>query len=176
MPKVVVASSNPVKLLAVEAGFSRMFPSNGFEVISVNVSSGISDQPMSNEETLLGAENRAHKASLLGVSAEYWVGIEGGIEEQNQGMAAYAWVVVKSQTLTGRGRTGTFYLPTAVAGLVRQGKELGEADDIIFGQENSKQKNGAVGILTGDVITRATLYEHAIILALVPFKNIELYE
>jgi non-canonical (house-cleaning) NTP pyrophosphatase len=34
---------------------------------------------------------------------------------------------------------------------------------------------GAVGILTGDVLTRTTYYEPAIILALIPFKNPELY-
>jgi non-canonical (house-cleaning) NTP pyrophosphatase len=38
-----------------------------------------------------------------------------------------------------------------------------------------KQANGAIGILTGDVIDRTELYQHAVILALVPFKNDGLY-
>ena len=59
--------------------------------------------------------------------------------------------------------------------LVRAGKELGEADDIVFGRRNSKQKEGALGLLTGKVIDRRELYEHAILLALVPFKSSELY-
>jgi non-canonical (house-cleaning) NTP pyrophosphatase len=62
-----------------------------------------------------------------------------------------------------------------VADLIRQGKELGEADDIVFGRNNSKQENGAVGLLTGDVINRAQLYEMAVILAFIPFKNLDLY-
>ena len=53
--------------------------------------------------------------------------------------------------------------------------ELGEADDIVFGQSNSKQKSGAVGLLTGDIIDRKSLYEEAVVLALIPFKNEELY-
>jgi non-canonical (house-cleaning) NTP pyrophosphatase len=52
---------------------------------------------------------------------------------------------------------------------------LGEADDIVFGRSNSKQDNGAVGLLTDNVIDRAQLYEHAMILALIPFKNELLY-
>lgn len=56
-----------------------------------------------------------------------------------------------------------------------EGKELGEADDLVFGQTNSKQANGAVGILTDNVLTRTTFYEPAVILALIPFKNPELY-
>jgi non-canonical (house-cleaning) NTP pyrophosphatase len=41
--------------------------------------------------------------------------------------------------------------------LVESGKELGDADDIVFGKSNSKQQNGAVGILTHDIITRTAL-------------------
>jgi len=58
---------------------------------------------------------------------------------------------------------------------VRQGKELGEADDLVFAKENSKQDNGAVGLLTGNVIDRTALYQQAVVLALIPFKNPHLY-
>ncbi len=46
---------------------------------------------------------------------------------------------------------------------------------MVFGRTNSKQGNGAVGLLTGDVIDRAAYYVHAVILALIPFRNPELY-
>jgi non-canonical (house-cleaning) NTP pyrophosphatase len=71
----------------------------------------------------------------------------------------------------GKSRTGTFFLPVEVARLIREWKELGEADDIVFNRSNSKQENGAIGILTGDIIDRAQLYEQAVILSLIPFKN-----
>jgi non-canonical (house-cleaning) NTP pyrophosphatase len=60
--------------------------------------------------------------------------------------------------------------------LIEEGIELGEADDIVFGMTNSKQESGAVGLLSGDVITRTTYYEHAVVLALLPFKNQDLYQ
>ena len=173
---IVVASHNPVKIQAAVHGFQRMFPDREFTVQNVSVPSGVSRQPLSNVETLQGALNRAREAASRLPHANYWVGIEGGVEETVDGeMVAFAWVVVYDRQRVGRGRTGTFYLPPAVAGLIRQGKELGEADDIVFGRNNSKQENGAVGLLTGDVIDRAQLYEHAVILALVPFKNAALY-
>jgi non-canonical (house-cleaning) NTP pyrophosphatase len=68
-----------------------------------------------------------------------------------------------------------FFLPPEIAQLIRQGKELGEADDIVFGRQDSKRKNGAVGLLTGNVIDRLELYEGAVVLALAPFKNPELF-
>jgi non-canonical (house-cleaning) NTP pyrophosphatase len=90
-------------------------------------------------------------------------------------MAAFAWIVVISEKQIGRGQTGTFFLPEPVARLVRQGKELGEANDLVFHRSNSKQNDGAIGLLTGNVIDRARLYEHGVIMALVAFKNPEIY-
>jgi non-canonical (house-cleaning) NTP pyrophosphatase len=49
--------------------------------------------------------------------------------------------------------------------------ELGDADDLVFARQNSKQKNGAVGLLTADAIDRLELYIPAVIFALIPFKN-----
>jgi inosine/xanthosine triphosphatase len=172
---IVIASTNPVKMEAARQGFEKMFPGESFELRSIEAPSAVRDQPMSSLETQQGAHNRARAAAKAIPQADYWVGIEGGIEDLGEEMAAFAWVVVYSPHLTGKGRTGTFFLPPAVATLIRQGKELGEADDIVFNQNNSKQTNGAIGILTGDVIDRTRLYEHAVILALAPFKNPDLY-
>lgn len=152
-----------------------MFPDIEFEVVGVSAESGVSDQPMGEEETLRGAENRAENVSKA-VKADYWVGIEGGLSDIKGKMHSYAWIVVKGKSgKVGRGRTGTFIQPDKVAKVVRQGKELGDADDIVFGMKNSKQSNGSIGILTGDVLTRATFYEPAVIMALIPFKNPKLY-
>lgn len=175
MPTLVIASTNPVKIQAIRLGFERLFPDECFEILTTSVPSGVSDQPLSDEETLQGATNRASGAAQAFPQGDFWIGIEGGIEDHNGQMAAFAWVVVYTPRQFGKGRSGTFFLPPAVAGLIRQGKELGEADDIVFKKQNSKQANGAIGILTGDVIDRTSLYEHAVILALVPFKNPELY-
>ena len=74
----------------------------------------------------------------------------------------------------GKARTGTYYLSDEMAKLVRGGMELGQADDVVFGQTNSKQRNGSVGLLTDDVIDRTAYYAQAVILALIPFKNVGL--
>lgn len=175
MPTIVIASTNPVKIKATRLGFEKIFPDQLFQTQSVSVPSGVRDQPMSSTETLLGACNRARAAALALPQADYWVGIEGGVELSEGELSAFAWVYVHTPYLAGKGRTGTFFLPPQVADLIQQGKELGEADDIVFQKSNSKQANGAIGILTGDVIDRTSLYEHAVILSLVPFKNRALY-
>ncbi|HED38260.1 MAG TPA: non-canonical purine NTP phosphatase [Ignavibacteria bacterium] len=173
--KVIVASKNPVKINAVKIGFERMFPLEKFEFEGISVSSEVSEQPMDDEETLTGGINRAHNAKAEFQDADYWVGIEGGVEKINNEMNTFAWVVIESKYKKGKARTGAFFLPRKIIELVAAGKELGEADDIVFQHTNSKQKNGSVGILTENVITRTSYYTETVILALIPFKNIELY-
>lgn len=174
MKYIIVASTNPVKIQCALDGFQRMFPAESFNVSGISVASGVSDQPMSDAETLLGAMNRARSALEATPNADYSAGVEGGCEEIDGQLHAFAWVVILSREhpdIVGKSRTATFILPEEVASLVRQGVELGHADDQVFGRSNSKQQNGAVGLLTDDLIDRAAYYEHAVILALIPFKN-----
>ena len=176
MRKIIIASRNPVKIDATSHGFEKMFPGEMFEVEGMSVPSGVNAQPTSDADTFQGAWNRVENASNEIAAADFWVGIEGGIEEKDGDMEAFAWVVIKSKNgKIGKARTGTFFLPPQIAALIKQGKELGEADDIVFGRTNSKQENGAVGLLTNNVIDRTHYYTDAVVLALVPFKNKELY-
>ncbi|RNI28677.1 inosine/xanthosine triphosphatase [Rufibacter latericius] len=173
--KVVVASTNPVKLKAVQSGLQAMFPEQEFTVEAISVPSEVADQPMSDTETLTGAFNRVCNALDAYPQADYWVGIEGGVQMLHDELAAFAWIVVRTPRLVGKARSGMFFLPKAVAELVQQGVELGEADDRVFGHSNSKQNGGAIGLLTDNVVDRKQLYEQAVKLALVPFKNESLY-
>ena len=174
--QIIVASQNPVKLQAVKNSFLLMFPESQFAWMNVEAPSGVNKQPFSDQETYLGALNRVTFIKEKYPNASYWVAIEGGIQfDPDHQMSAFAWVVIHNGANFGKARSGCFYLPSRVASLVQSGLELGEADDLVFGQVNSKQNNGAVGLLTGDVINRTTLYEQAVIMALIPFKNPHLY-
>ncbi|MFN8429835.1 MAG: inosine/xanthosine triphosphatase [Spirosomataceae bacterium] len=176
MKKVIVGSKNPVKVDAVRQGFEKMFPNEHFEVSGFEVASGVSDQPMGDEETFLGAKNRAAKARELFPDADFWVGLEGGnIAHTAFEMEAMAWMVVLDKIKMGKARTAGFYLPQKTIALINQGYELGHADEIVFGTKNSKQKMGSTGLLTDNALTRTEFYVQAIILALIPFLKTDLY-
>ena len=208
---VVVSSKNPVKIGAARQGFELMFPGGaGFDIRSLSVPSGVPEQPFSDQETLDGATNRANNARAAEPDADYWVGIEGGVDDsRHDGEAAaaaaaappvrgesasggagevdgskaaaatgrgpiesFAWVVVIGRDgRVGKARTAAYYLPEETAKLLREGMELGHADDLIHGRTNSKQRTGSVGILTDDAVDRAGYYTQAVVLALIPFKN-----
>jgi inosine/xanthosine triphosphatase len=175
MKTIAVASLNPVKAEAVLKGFERMFPDERFQIEPVSVPSGVSDQPMTDEATLQGAATRAENVKAVVPDADFWVGVEGGCDHLGGDLVAFAWVRVLDRSQVGQARTAQFRLPPAIGALVESGMELGDADDRIFGERNSKQVSGAVGLLTGDVETRATFYEQAVVLALIPFRNPKLY-
>ncbi|MFY0591714.1 inosine/xanthosine triphosphatase [Roseivirga sp.] len=172
---VIVGSRNPVKIKCTQDAFQKVFPNSKISVQGVSVPSGVSDQPMTDMETWKGAKNRSTNAKAKFPDCNYWVGIEGGIADSNEKMEAFAWVYIQSNTLSGDARTSTFQLPAKIQKLVRDGIELGVADDMVFNRSNSKQSNGAVGILTKDLINRADYYQPAVVLALIPFINPDLY-
>jgi inosine/xanthosine triphosphatase len=174
-PLVLVGSKNPVKVACTEDGFAQAF-NRSFLVEGINAFSGVSDQPVGDEETLLGAKNRALNSQKVFPDGDFWVGIEGGIDQDSCGMFAFAWIVILDKNgKSSQAKTGTFYLPNKVAELVKGGMELGKADDSVFQKENSKQEGGSVGILTHGVVDRSAYYRQAIILALIPFLNESLY-
>ena len=172
---IILASHNPVKADAVRIGFQRVFSDDNFQIQPVVVESGVSDQPMTDRAALVGAITRAKHARTAKPEGKYWVGIEGGCDYLDGEMVAFAWVVILDVTKQGYARTALFKLPREVQTLVEGGMELRDADDLVFGRQNSKHKSGAVGILTGNKVTRTTLYEQAVVLALIPFINPELY-
>lgn len=170
-----VGSTNPVKIGCVAEAAANFWPES--EAAGVGTESGVSAQPRSDEEMLTGALNRARQALQKIPAATFGVGIEGGVLDSPEGMWAYAWVIILDRDgRIGRGQTGRFLLPPPIATMIRAGLELGEADDRFFGRENSKQKEGAVGILSNGLITRHQLYQPAVTFALFRFLHEEHYE
>ena len=170
--KVVVASRNPVKLGAAREAFEALFPAADIDVIPTDVDSGVADQPSSDEETRNGARNRATGASERVPDADFWVGLEGGVEVIDERLLAFAWMAIKGRNgQLSESRSATLPLPPAVKELMDGGMELGEANDRVFATINSKQGGGAYGLLTDGRYTRESIYAQTLIIALTPFVN-----
>jgi inosine/xanthosine triphosphatase len=174
MRTAVIASKNPVKIRAASSGFKRMFPGETIRWLEIDVPSKVSPQPLSDDETLIGAMTRSFEARRTYPVADFWVGMEAGCGWIGRSLHLFAWVVIVSGDQIGKARTATVPLPTEVVELINQGLELGAATDRVFSRQNSKQGSGAVGILTREVINRESFFEHAAIMALIPFLNADL--
>ena len=170
--KVVVASKNPVKIEASRAAFAALLPAADLQMSSISIDSGVGDQPRSDEETRRGARNRAANARENSPGADFWVGLEGGIEVVGEQLMAFAWMaVLGSNGHLSSARSATLPLPPSVRKLIDAGLELGEANDKVFATANSKQGGGAYGLLTDGLYTRESVYTQTLVLALLPFVN-----
>lgn len=176
MKKIVIASKNPVKVNATKQAFAALFPDEPVEYSEISVASNVSDQPLSSSETLTGARNRSTNARTQFPDADFYVGIEGGVEQTDYGMESLAWIAVTDASgKISVGRSGSFLLPPPVVAMINNGHTMSEAGKPIFNKENYHQKEGAIGALSDNAVTRTSWYTQAIILALIPFKNSDLY-
>jgi non-canonical (house-cleaning) NTP pyrophosphatase len=173
------------------------------EIVGVDVPSGVRHTPLSREDLMAGARQRAE--ALLRMAREknekwkYFVGLEGGLdivagldvipsldevpEVDVVSEAKRRWVFLENWAYvtdgSGRGaygQSGAVLLPEPLAKtVVDEGIELSEAIDAFAGGHNIRDAEGAWGILTRNLLSRQEAFRVAVINAFAPFFNHELY-
>jgi inosine/xanthosine triphosphatase len=173
MKLIAVGSTNPVKITAVRTIIYQIWPKAQIE--GIVVPSGVSEMPMSEAEIISGARNRAQTAREQ-LTADLGVGLEGGLHQETFGWALQGWVAVVDKN--GRSHIGggtRLLLPEGIVERVLTGEELGFVMDDLLGEENVKQKGGAIGALTAGLIMRQDAFTHSVAYALAPFIAPEFY-
>lgn len=168
---MVVASLNPIKIQAVRDGLEVVGYPGQYSVEGIEAHSGVSDQPMDDNEATIGAHNRAHQAwkesasRSWGTDLYYGVGIEGGMQEVGGRWYDKGWFAIRTNIGVFTASTINMEVPAPVLKLVQGGLELGHACDEYFGTTNSKQDTGHFGLMTGNRITRQSAYRDAFVAA-----------
>jgi len=191
LSSVALGSANPAKRRGVEAALDLLQPGRRPELVCYEVTSGVRAQPWGDDETLLGAENRASAVlGRIGAARQtdegtgarivddgtVAIGIEGGLTRVGSVVWSFSWAVALAVGgERGAARSATFALPASVTALVDAGIELGDAVDRVFGVRGSKRTGGAVGLLSAGVLERSGLYAPMVVLALVPLLRGELF-
>jgi len=172
---IAVGSTNPTKIAPVKEVFSHHFPK--VEVKGVAVSSGVSDQPKTDDEIFAGALNRASNALKKVKGSIYGVGIEGGVHKYSYGWFERSLVViVDKKGNIGIGASGGLALPKSVMSMLEQGKTLEKAVDTLFGTTRIGRGIGMFGLFTDGVVTRSEGVKHGVAFALARFLHEELYK
>ena len=200
---LAVGSKRGPKLSAVtealKAFSSVLAPDSQFEVVGVEVESGVSPTPASREELMRGARQRAealvHLARMNGAGWQYFVGLEGGLDvllegaspEEMQWRATLkqygrrrvfleSWAYVTDGVRGHYGRSGGIELPDGLAHEVLENRvDLSEAIDKFAGAVGIRDAQGAWGVLSNDFITRQEAFRIAVIAAFAPFYNEKMY-
>ena len=142
----------------------------------LNIGPGGDKPPSGDKEISMGAYNRAANSKIAFPEADFWVGIEGGTEEVEGVLRAYAWVVVMDKNdKVGRAKTAVFSLPKQAKGLIDQEIDPENIDNEMNAQSQMRSSRGTVGVLTNGAVEKKDLYRQAIILALIPFVKNDKY-
>lgn len=172
--KVVVGSSNPVKLNATRNVLERIY--GELTISSLDVNSEVSDQPFGLDETIQGAVNRAKNA--LSEDFDLSVGIESGLIEVPQTITGYIdiqWCAIFDGEQITIGASSGFEYPPAVINKVLEGVEVGDVMDKVTGVNDLGQKKGAVSYLSRDMLNRTENTEECVLTAMIPRMNKEIY-
>jgi len=185
---IAVGSARKPKLAAVREALdqiSGLLSSDAqFEIVGVEVESGVADTPSSREELMQGARQRAEALQSIANQKNepwsYFVGLEGGldrIEEKNhQRVFLESWAYVSNGQRGHFGCSGAVELPQVLADeVLERGTELSVAIDQFAQQTGIRDAQGAWGVLSANRITRQESFRIAVIAAFAPFYNEKLY-
>jgi len=164
MHQVAVGSGNPAKVEAVRLAFAELHPDD-FALHPLDTDGG-DDQPWGEPTTRDGATRRAAAALAQRPDADWGIGLEGGMVRDDAGILVTSWIAAQhADGRLGLARTPGFYLPGAIADVVRAGGELADAWHRLHGIEQVGRRGGTVGLLTGGRIERTRLYADSVVLA-----------
>jgi len=156
----IIGSTNAAKVTAARRVIMSYFPHA--VVDEVDVKSGVSDQPFGDEETRLGAINRALRAAGMQKNV-IGIGLEGGVRMLEGQMYLCNWgalVLPDGTRFTAGG--AQIPLPKEIADELITGKELGPVVDAYFKASGIRHKEGAIGMFTAHAVNRDELFEHVL--------------
>lgn len=173
-----IGTTNKAKVGCLLSVVKTCFPNDQHEVRSVSVESGVSNQPMSANETITGANNRAKNALAAVSDADFGVGIEGGLEEINGKWFECGWICVieRASGRQGIGSSARFEMSSVLMSpILNEKKELAAVMDELTGETDVRSGLGAMGVLTAGYLDRSSAYSHGVMFALAPFLSEKKY-
>ena len=171
--KILVASKNPAKLNAVEVSFKKYF--ENIEIEGIEASSGVSDTPLTEKETLQGVKNRM-KVLDREKNFDFKVAVEAGTQKIGNIRYLFTWVMIKKDEKESLGRSISYPLPSTINAELEKTGFLSEIAAKFSNVEDVRSKEGLIGFLSKGKITRSILTEGAVMSAILTFLNEELYK
>ncbi|MBI2102657.1 inosine/xanthosine triphosphatase [Candidatus Woesearchaeota archaeon] len=168
-----IGTDNPTKIQALTEVIQEYDLLCAAMVIPSRVDSGVGDQPLTLDQTMLGAQNRAKAAYR---NCHFSVGIESGFLEAplaNGGLMEVTVCAVYDGKNVHYGFSSGFNCPEDILAFVKQGKNLNDAAYLAGYTPNPEvgKAEGIIGVLTRGRVTRKEYTKQALRMALIHVEN-----
>ncbi len=177
---IAVGSTNQAKVLAVKEVLLDSPYFFTFKVVECQVGSDVSDQPISLQETIEGAKNRARNA-FEKCDCKYSFGIESGLMEAAETLSGYLHVSVCCIYDGNNYHTGLstgFEIPPQILDLILHKKmDLSQAclHSAISSNIEIGSTEGLIGVLSKGKIDRKEYSKQCVIAAVLQLENYDWY-
>lgn len=185
---IALGSERSAKVEALQQAAARIASINSVwqnaQIIARGVKISAPAMPLTDEELMRGARERALIAQkdLLdaGSSAQFYVGLEGGFHSVSLGGTQRTflrgWAFATDGVRESYGASPSIIVPESIVRqVIDTNTELGVVIDEVAGEHDVRSRQGAWGVLSNDLLTRAMSFELALIAAFAPFYNERLY-
>lgn len=174
--KIIICTENNAKIQATKGVIQRVF--SDFELTCEKFSSDIPEQPLSEEEGIMGAINRAVNAKLKYPDADYYVGMEGYVDTNAYGMFLAGIVaIVDKDGKIGIGSSAKMQLPVFIQKKIEEGYELGPLIKDLMNDTagDIRQYDGTNGVLSKGLYNRVDEFRNATECAFARFQSPEFF-
>lgn len=143
----------------------------------MTVNSGIAPQPLSADETLKGAINRAKacrerfaQTQTAPLMPDFAIGLEGGIEQVSDTFFESGFIyIIGKDGRVGVGTSARYEISATMMSHLGDGAELGDVIDRLASNQDVlpiRATQGMMGIITNGLLPRDLAYSHGVIFAL----------
>jgi non-canonical (house-cleaning) NTP pyrophosphatase len=186
--KIALGSDRAAKIMAVRAACARVAGVDAAwgraEFVARRVETSANAMPLTDVQLMRGAQMRAEAVRELLRSenqrADLYVGLESGFHSIT--MDGERHTFLRGWAYATDGQRGSFGAAPSVSvpleivqRVERTNRELGDVIDEFAGGTDVRSRQGAWGVLSRDLLTRAQSFEVALLAAFAPFYNAQLY-
>lgn len=175
---LVSGSKNLTKVKAIEYAASRYW--EDYTIYEYDAPSRVQVMPMNKDDTRIGAKNRA-KAALQWIYEQkefvegdvvIGIGNEGGVAEMEGVWYLFSSTFATDGILCSRGGETLVRMPEIMIDQLEGGRvELADIIDKMTGENDTRQKGGAIALLTRNKIKRQDLFNSPVMQALSPWVS-----
>lgn len=173
VPFAAIGTMNPGKHEACMRAFEK-WPGDAYIIKGVATESGVSEQPMGLDQTVLGAQNRATSALHSVQGAELGIGLESGLVVMGGRHFDFCACALDDGKRQCVGISSMWPLPPQVVEAMSGGIGYNQAFEAL-GVPADDRGDGVLARLSSGILSRPKQMEESVHAALIQLRNVALY-